>query len=506
MADKKRIAKNTIALFFRMGILMLISLYTSRVVLQQLGVSDYGTYNLVGGIVVVLSSLTAPLSQGIQRFINYFLGKGELSQLDRVFTSSVVLMAVFGIVILLFGESVGVLVLNKYLVIPYERLFAANWVLQFSLICAVLSMLYVPLQGLILAHEDMSFYAYVSIFEALSKLGVVFLLSISPIDKLIFYSSLHALTSILVLLVYFVFCRRKYKECSLKWHKDKSLYFDLLTFSGWNVLGSTTSILTVQGMQVVLNLFFGTVLNAARGVAIQVSSLVDNTISNIQTAMNPQLTQLYAQNKYDEMKLLLYDNFKWNFFLYWLIGLPLFLKVDFFLELWLGEGFVPDFTSVFIKIIVIRCLLKCFERPLNTVLFATGKVKIPNIFSSSSYIIEIVIAVILFAIGFPPYWCFVVDLFAILGIVIFQMYLTSRMGLFSTFDFLKIVLMPIMLISLISTILTIGVGIIPMPDLVNFIIVCISSVLFSGVCIAFIGLNKKNRMMVVSKVKRFFVR
>ena len=145
MADKKRIAKNTIALFFRMGILMLISLYTSRVVLQQLGVSDYGTYNLVGGIVVVLSSLTAPLSQGIQRFINYFLGKGEFSQLDRVFTSSVVLMAVFGIVILLFGESLGVLVLNKYLVIPYERLFAANWVLQFSLICAVLSMLYVPL-------------------------------------------------------------------------------------------------------------------------------------------------------------------------------------------------------------------------------------------------------------------------------------------------------------------------------------------------------------------------
>ena len=280
----------------------------------------------------------------------------------------------------------------------------------------------------------------------------------------------------------------------------------MLSFSGWNVLGSTTSIVTVQGMNIILNLFFGTVLNAARGVAVQVSSMVDNTISNIQTAMNPQLTQLYAQGKFEEMRLLLYDNFKWNFFLYWLIGLPLFLKVDFFLELWLGKGFVPDFSSVFIKIIIIRCLLKCFERPFNTVLFATGKVKIPNIFSSSSYILEIILAVILFTIGFPPYWCFVVDLFAILAIVLFQISLTSSMGIFSYTEFQKIVLIPIIIIALVSTLLTIGVVLIPMPAITSFVVVCISSVLFSGVCIAFIGLNKKNRMMVVSKVKRFFVR
>lgn len=504
MSDKKKIAKNTIALFFRMGILMLISLYTSRVVLQQLGVSDYGTYNVVGGIVVILSSLTAPLSQGIQRFINYYLGKGELNQLNRVYTASVTLMVLFGLAILLFGESVGVYVLNEYLKIPLERMYAANWVLQFSLLSAVLSMLLVPLQGLILAHEDMNFYAYVSVFEGLSKLGVVFLLAISPIDKLIFYSSLGLIISILILTIYYIFCKRKYGECKFIWHKDKTLYRDLLSFSGWNVLGSTTSILTVQGMNIILNLFFGTLLNAARGVAVQVSSMVDNTISNIQTAMNPQLTQLYAQEKYDEMRSLLYDNFKWNYFLYWLIGLPLFLKVDFFLELWLGKGYVPDFTAIFIRIIIIRCLLKCFERPLNTVIFATGKVKIPNIFSSSSYVLEIVLAVVLFSIGFPPYWCFVVDLFAILAIVIFQMCLVINMGLFSPLEFVNKVLMPLFLITLISATSTIGVELITMPDLVSFLVVCLSSILISGCCIAFIGLNRNSRMVVMSKIRGMF--
>ncbi len=504
MSDKKKIAKNTIALFFRMGILMLITLYTSRVVLQQLGVSDYGTYNVVGGIVVLLSSLTAPLSQGIQRFINYYLGKGEFSQLNRVYTASVTLMALFGLAIFILGETVGVYVLNEYLKIPPERMIAANWVLQFSLITAVLSFFLVPLQGLILAHEDMNFYAYVSVFEGLAKLGVVFLLSISPIDKLVFYSLLHVATSVLVLIIYYTFCKRRYKECKYLWHKDKSLYIELLSFSGWNVLGSTTSVLTVQGMNVVLNLFFGTLVNAARGVAVQVTSMVDNIISNIQTAMNPQLTQLYAQEKYNEMKSLLYDNFKWNFFLYWLIGLPLFLKVDYFLELWLGKGYVPDYTATFIKIIIIRCLLKCFERPLNTVIFATGKVKIPNIFSSSSYVIEIVLAVILFAIGFPPYWCFVVDLIAILAIVIFQMCLIINMGLFSPLEFVNKVLMPSLLIALISASLTIGVGLIPMSDFVSFIVVCFSSVLISGCCIAFIGLNRNSRMVVLSKINGRF--
>lgn len=501
MADKKKIARNTVALFFRMGLMMLISLYTSRVIIQQLGVSDYGTYNVVGGLVVIIGFLVAPLSQGIQRFINYYLGRDELYQLNKVFTSGVTIMTSFALIVFILGETIGVFVLNHYLNIPQDRMTEANWVLQFSLFSIFASMLIVPLQGLILAHEDMKFYAYISIFESGLKLGVALLLSISPIDKLILYSILLCLTSYTVLIINYLFCKYKYDECKFKWHKDKEIYKSLLQFSGWNILGSTTSMLTVQGMNIVLNIFFGTIINAARGVAVQVTSMVDHTISNIQTAMNPQLTQLYAQGKHEDMINLMLDNFKWNFFLYWLIGLPLFFKIDFVLELWLGKGYVPDYTTIFIRIIIIRCLLKCFERPLNTILFATGDVKMVNIFSSSSYVIEIVLAITLFSLGFPPYWCFMLDLIVVFSVVLYEMFYTHKKGVFPYMLFVSKVIIPIVLIMLITVAVTFGVSIMPMTPVQSFLLVFFTSVFVSGLTIFVFGLSPTNRQMIVNKVK-----
>lgn len=506
MVDKKKIAKNTIALFIRMGILMIISLFTSRIILQQLGVSDYGTNSVVGGMVVIISFLTGPLAQGLQRYINYFLGRNEHDKLNKVFTSGITIMVVMGLSIFLLGETVAVFVLNKYLNIPPDRISAANWVLQFSLISVFASMLIVPFQGMILAHEDMNFYAYISLFEAVAKCAIVFLLSYFSFDKLILYAVLSSVTTYFVLFIYYIFCKRKYSECTFRWHRDAEIYKSLLSFSGWNILGSSTSIMTLQGMNIILNMFFGTVINAARGVAVQISSMVDNTISNIQTAMNPQLTQLFAQGRVEEMKALLFDNFKWNFYLYWLLGLPLFLKVDYFLELWLGKGYVPEYTGIFIKIIVIRCLLKCFERPLNTVLFATGDVKVQNIFSSSSYVVEIVLAIFLFILGFPPYWCFILDLFIILSIVVFQMIYTQRLGIFKFKEFFTDVIKPLFLIVIITLFLTLVVCSMSMSELVGFIVVCISSLVISCVCIVFIGLSKMNRAMAFIKIKSIFAK
>lgn len=501
MADKKKIAKNTIALFFRMGLIMIISLYTSRVIIQQLGVSDFGTYNVVGGVVVMISFLISSLAQGIQRFINYYLGRKEEHQLNMVFTSGVAIMSSFAMVVFILGETVGLFVLNHYLNIPYERMPAANWVLQFSLFSVFASMLVVPFQGLILAHEDMKFYAYVSIIEAALKLSVAFALSISPIDKLVLYSLLLCITNYLILIFYNLFSKARYKECRFKWHNDKEIYKSLLKFSGWNVLGSSTSMLTVQGINIILNLFFSTIINAARGIAVQVSSLVDSTISNIQTAMNPQLTQLYAQEKYEEMKNLLFDNFKWNFYLYWLIALPLFLKIDYVLELWLGKGFVPEYTSIFIKITIIRCLLKCFERPLNTIIFATGDVKTVNLFSSSFYVIEILLAIVLFSLGFPPYWCFILDLLVVSSIVIYEMGFIHNKGIFSYSLFVIKVGVPLIVIMVISSILSYGVCKIPMSSILSLIFVCIASTIFSVLLIFGIGLSSSNRHLLVSRVK-----
>lgn len=501
MADKERIAKNSIALFFRMGLMMLISLYTSRVIIQQLGISDYGTYNVVGGIVVIISFLISPLSQGIQRFINYYLGRKEYGQLNKVYTSGVTIMLFLILIVFILGETVGVFVLNKYLNIPSERLSAANWVLQFSIFSVFASFLIVPLQGLILAHEDMKFYAYISIMESVIKLSVVFVLSISPIDKLILYSSLLCLTSYIILLSYFLFCKKKYRGYGFKWHKDRDIYKSLLKFSGWNLLGCTTNVSTVEGMNIILNIFFNSIVNAARGVAVQVSSIVDNTISNIQTAMNPQLTQLCAQEKKNEMLSLLLDNFKWNFFLYWLIGLPLFFKIDYVLELWLGKGFVPDYTSIFIKITIIRCLLKCFERPLNTILFAIGDVKSVNLFSSSFYILEIIAAIVLFKLGFPPYWCFLLDLLVVLSIVVYEMTYIHNKGLFPYKEFIRKVVIPLVLIMAVTITLTYGVNMIPLSSLASLLIVVISSIFFSVFSIFAIGLTSSNRKMVLLKIR-----
>ncbi len=504
MADKRKIAKNTIALFFRMGLIMIISLYTSRVIIQQLGVSDYGTYNVVGGVVVIISFLISPLAQGIQRFINYYLGRKEESQLNMVFTSGVAIMSSFAMVVFILGETVGLFVLNQYLNIPFDRMPAANWVLQFSLISVFASVIIVPFQGLILAHEDMKFYAYVSIIEAVFKLSIAYVLSISPIDKLVLYALLLCITNYVVLLFYCLYSRSRYKECRFKWHNDKEIYKSLLKFSGWNVLGSSTSMLTVQGLNIILNLFFSTIINAARGIALQVSSLVDNTILNIQTAMNPQLTQLYAQEKYEEMKNLLIDNFKWNFFLFWLIALPLFLKIDYLLEFWLGNGFVPEYTSIFIKITIIRCLLKCFERPLNTIIFAIGDVKVVNLFSSSCYIIEIILAIVLFSLGFSPYWCFILDLIVVSSIVVYEMAFTHNKGVFSYGLFTMKVGMPLIAIMVISSILSYGVCIIPLPSILSLILVCIASTIFSVLLIFSIGLSSSNRQLVLSRIKEAF--
>lgn len=504
MADKKKIAKNTIALFFRMGLIMIISLYTSRVIIQQLGVSDYGTYSVVGGVVVMISFLISPLAQGIQRFINYYLGRKEDLHLNMVFTSGVAIMTSFAIVVFILGETIGVFVLNHYLNIPSDRIAAANWVLQFSLISIFASMLIVPLQGLILAHEDMKFYAYVSIIEAILKLSIAFALSVSPIDKLVLYSLLLCSMNYVILIFYYSFSKHKYNECRFRWHKDKDIYKSLLKFSGWNVLGSSTSLLTVQGINIILNLFFSTVVNAARGIAVQVSSLVDNTISNIQTAMNPQLTQLYAQEEFEEMKNLLFDNFKWNFYLYWLIALPLFLKIDYVLELWLGKAFVPEYTSIFIKITIIRCLLKCFERPLNTIIFATGDVKAVNLFSSSSYILEVLLAILLFSLGFSPYWCFILDLIVVLSIVIFEMIFTHDKGVFPYYLFAVKVGMPLIIIMVISTAVTYGVCLMPLSSIMSLILVCVSSTIISGSLIFTVGLSSSNRQILVSKIKNTF--
>jgi len=497
-SSKKRMAKNSIALFIRMGIIVVVSLYTSRIMLQQLGVSDFGIYNVVGGLVVMLAFMNASLSQGVQRFLNFYIGKKDDQMANKIFSSSCVIQLIFVAILLIMGESLGYWFIYDFLNIPLDRIGAAFWVYQFSLFSLAIGMLQVPYMALILSHEDMYVYAYISIVEAFLKLGVVYLLSISPFDKLVTNGLLFLVTTILINLSYIVFSSRRYAESNFRLNRDVSVYKSLLTFSGWNIIGTSSNMVTVQGVNIILNLFFGTVVNAARGIAVQVSAQLDNMINNVQVAMNPQIVKHYSRGEIAQMSYLLLLNFKWNFFLFWLLALPLFIKIDYVLSLWLGT--YPDYTTIFVSIGIVRCLLKCIERPLISSLFAVGNMKYPNIMASSFMLISLVLAYVLFKMGYPPYWAFLLDLFAILANIIYSMFFLHKYKIFFFDLFLRKVAYPIGLIMIPSTMIAYCFNHVFQNNFVGFVLFAFFTLIMSGICVYMIGLSASNREFVKNKI------
>ncbi|WP_349065570.1 hypothetical protein [Bacteroides cellulosilyticus] len=497
-SSKKRMAKNSIALFIRMGIIVVVSLYASRVMLQQLGVSDFGIYNVVGGLMAMLAFMNASLSQGVQRFLNFYIGKKDDQMANKIFSSSCVIQLAFVVILLIIGESLGYWFIYDFLNIPSDRVSAAFWVYQFSLFSLVIGVLQVPYMALILSHEDMYIYTYISIVEAFFKLGVVYLLSISPIDKLITYGLLFLVTTILINLLYVIFSSRRYTESHFLLNRDVSVYKSLLTFSGWNIMGTSSNLMTVQGVNIVLNLFFGTAINAARGIAVQVSTQLDNMINNVQVAMNPQIVKHYSMGEIAGMTHLLINNFKWNFFLFWLLALPLFIKIDYVLSLWLGV--YPDYTTIFVSIGIVRCLLKCIERPLISSLFAVGKMKYPNIMSSSFMLVSLALAYVLFKMGYPPYCAFLLDLFAILANIIYSVFFLRKYKILFFRLFLRKVAYPILLIMIPSAMMAYCFNHVFQNNFVGFVLFGFSTLIVSGICVYMIGLSASNRKLVKDKI------
>ncbi len=435
-----------------MGVTVIVSLYTSRVVLQQLGVSDFGIYNVVGGIVSLMTFINASMTHGIQRYFNYYRAKSDLTSEQKVFSASITILVSLALLILILGETIGLWFLNTYINIPEERIFAANWVYQFSLITCIITLFQTPFTAQIVANEDMQVYAYVSFVEVGLKLTMVFLLCIVLLDKLILYAALMMLVTGIVSSIYMIYCKRRYLSCRFGMVKDKSVYTDLLSFSGWTILGTSANLLSVQGMNIILNIFFGTIVNAARGIDVQISTQLDNLINNIQVAMNPQLIQLYSVGKITEMQNLLLDNFKWNFYLFWVCGCPILFNTKEILYYWLGE--VPEYTIVFTQLVIIRCLLKTFERPLITATMAYGKMKYPSIISGMILITEVIVALGLFNLGFPPYWAYLVDLIGVLGCIIYDIAFLQAKRIFGFSLFIQKAFSGVILIICVSALLS----------------------------------------------------
>lgn len=372
-ANNKRIAKNTLMLYFRMILLMCISLYTSRVILEKLGISDFGLYNVVGGIISMLSFLNGAMATTNQRFLSFELGHGDSGRLQLVFSQSMIVHICIAIVFFILAETVGLWFVVNKLVIPQGSETAAMWVYQTMVLQFFLSVYTVPYNAAIVAHEKMNIYAMVGIVEAVLKLGVALLIGIFDKNRLIWFSIIMLLSSAITAGCYVTYGRIKFHECRLKWQFDLKVLKSLVSFAGWSIFGSIAWIAKTQGINIVLNMFFGTVVNAAFGVANQVNAAVSKFVQNFSTAMNPQIVKTYASSDIKTFNSVVERGSRWAFLLLFVLAFPVIICIREVLNIWLVE--VPPYAAVFSCLIVSVSLLESFTYPIGTAIQATGKIK-----------------------------------------------------------------------------------------------------------------------------------
>ena len=400
--NTKRIAKNTLMLYVRMLFGMLVSLYTSRVVLQALGVEDYGIYNVVGGVVAMFSLLSGSLSAAVSRFLTFELGRNDLVSLRKVFSSALCVHALLALFVLVLSETLGLWFLNYQMNIPADRMIAANWVFQFSLFSFLLGLFSVPYNASIISHERMGIFAFVGIGDTLLQLGIVLFIAFGGIcsDKLIVYASLLVVKGMLFQLFYFYYCRKSFKECRFKLSLDKQLLKEMTGFAGWNFIGASSAILRDQGGNILLNLFYGPALNAARGVANQVSNAIGSFVGNFMIALNPQITKSYAAAEYGFTFSLIFRGARFSYYLLLWLALPVLLNTQYILSIWLNV--VPEHTILFVQLVLVFSMCETISNPLITVMLATGKIRNYQIVVGGLQMMNFPLSYIFLKMGFLP--------------------------------------------------------------------------------------------------------
>lgn len=498
--NNKRIAKNTLLLYFRMLLTMAVSLYTSRVVLSTLGVEDYGIYNVVGGVVAMFSVISGSLSAAISRFITYELGKGDKKALENIFSSAVTIQFALGFIILILAEIIGVWFLNTKMNIPENRIYATNWVFQLSIITFIINLISVPYNAAIIAHEKMSAFAYISILEVSAKLLIVYMLLISPIDRLIFYAILMTSVALIIRFVYGYYCKRHFEECNYHFIFDKDLLKRMFGFAGWNFIGSCSAILRDQGGNIVINLFCGPAVNAARGIAYQVNSAINGFVNNFMMALNPQITKSYASGNREYMMTLIYQGARLSFYILMMLSLPVIINVDYILELWLKT--VPEHTSTFIQLVLIFTMSEAISNPLITAMLATGRIKNYQIVVGGLQLLNLPISYILLKNGCIPETVLIVAICISQCCLFARLYMLREMIELSSKIFLNKVYLNVISVSIISSILPVYVSNIIPENFINFIFICALSLLTSSLTILYIGCNSEERALVFKKAKQ----
>ncbi len=417
-SSNKTIAKNTLFLYFRMMLTMCIGIYTSRLILDVLGVDDYGIYQIVGGVVGMMAFLNGALATGSSRFLTFELGKREDSRISEVFNTAFNLHIILALIIFLAAESVGLWFLYNKLIIPPERLGAAAYAYELSVISVCLSVALVPFGAIVMSHERMKFYAYMSIIDVCLKLGIVYLLVINPWDNLVVYSTLFFLMQIVVTVINLTYCKRNFAETKYRRLIDKKITKEILGYSGWNLWANTAIALSAQGTVIMINMFFSPAVVVARSLANQVNGAASQFMGNFRAACNPQIVKRYAAGEYESSRELLLSTTKYSYFLLLLLGLPIILVSDKLLDIWLVE--VPEYTGIFLRLTIITSFFQCFDSSLYTALYAKGQIRENALTSPMVLFLAFPVIYWLFRSGYSPVslaWVILV-VYAIIGLIV----------------------------------------------------------------------------------------
>lgn len=499
--NNKRIAKNTLVLYFRMLFLMLISLYTSRVILDALGVEDYGIYNVVGGFVSMFALISAALTSACSRFLNFELGKGDAERQNVVFSTAVTIQWGLAIIVAVLSEAIGVWYVNNVMVLPSERLTAANWCFQFSVFNFCMNLITVPYNASIIAHERMKAFAYVSIFQGLAQLGISFLVYYEPFDRLVFYALMLMILQFLVRYMYQVYCRKHFSECRYRFVMDKPLLKHMFSYSLWHLVGNGASVLKGHGVNLVLNFFFGPAVNAARGVANQVDHAVNQFASNFMMAMNPQITQSYSRGELKSMFQLVNRGSRFSFYLLFVLALPVIINADYILHIWLKE--VPAHTVMFVQLTLVAMMITSVSKSLMTAQNATGNVRNYQLVVGGILLLNFPLSYLFLYFGMAP------EIVMIVAIVVEILAFMARMYMlpltikeFEPRLFIRDVIVKCLVVVLFAA---------PIPALINiylpenfytFILNVFVCILSSAVVIYYIGCNSQERAIIISGVNK----
>lgn len=496
--NNKRVAKNTLLLYLRMFMMTCISLYTSRIMLQALGVDNMGIYNVVGGVVGLMSILNGAMAVSTQRYLSFGLGQGNLKNLAQVFTTCFTIYILLCAILFVLSETVGLWMINNKLLIASDRMFAVNWVYQFSVFTCITSLLVSPYNAAIIAHEKMGIYAYFSIINVFLQLVIVYLIQVFPMDVLISYGFLLMVVSLINTAFNWIYCLKKFPECRLIRFFDKAKFKELLSYSGWNLFGSMGGVLRVQGIAVLLNMFFTPAVNAAMAIATQVNGKVEMFFTNFMVAVRPQIVKYYAQGDFDSMVRLITRSSKFSFYLIFFVGLPVLIESPYIINLWLGQ--LPEYVIPFVRLMIILSAIDSMTQPIMAAAHATGNIRFYQVCVGSVMLANLPISYVCLSLGCSPYVVIVVSICLSVFCTFLRLWILQRLMPFPIMQYLNDAYIKPIVVAVIAAILPLLLHLYILPSFINVMIICSLCVVCTALSIYLFGLTKGERVYLRSAV------